>query len=108
MYWLQSVNAKAKGAPIIVVGTRLDLCVKGYEKEVFRKMGEMFAPFGVRHYIAVSCLNGRNLPELKNCVIEVALKQRHMGEQIPKTYLELEHLVLQKRAEMLGEKKPVR
>eukprot|EP01087_Luapelamoeba_hula_P012480 TRINITY_DN3484_c0_g1_i2.p1 TRINITY_DN3484_c0_g1~~TRINITY_DN3484_c0_g1_i2.p1 ORF type:complete len:2043 (+),score=287.04 TRINITY_DN3484_c0_g1_i2:206-6334(+) len=106
LYWLQSVNAKAKGAPIVVVGTRQDLCAAGHVKEVFMKMKDTFSPFGVKHYLAVSCLNGRSLPELRNLILEIALKQRTMGEQIPKSYLELEQLVAKKRQEMSDEKKP--
>jgi len=70
-------------------------------------MKEAFAQFGVKHFIPVSCLSGRGLPELKNLLIEVALKQRNMGEQIPKSYLELEQLVAKKRTDLLAEKKPV-
>jgi len=106
LYWLQSVNAQAKGAPIIIVGTRLDLCPVSHAREVFLHMKEAFSQFGVKHFVPVSCLNGRGLPELKNLLIEVALKQRNMGEQIPKSYLDLENLVFRKRQELLAEKKP--
>lgn len=55
-----------------------DLCGNQHPKEVFRRMGEAFSSFGVKHFMAVSCLNGKNLPELKNLLIELALKQRYV------------------------------
>src|SRR5215213_5978058 len=90
LYWLQSVHAKAKGAPIVLVGTRQDLCSPSQVAQTLEKMQEHFSNFGVRNVLAVSCLNGKGLRELKAAVLELALKQRTMGEQIPKSYLELE------------------
>lgn len=39
--------------------------------------------------------------ELRSALIELALKQRTMGEQIPRSYLELESLVQKKKQDLL-------
>jgi tRNA U34 5-carboxymethylaminomethyl modifying GTPase MnmE/TrmE len=105
-YWLQSIHAKAKGAPIIVVGTKQDLCTTTHVNETFVKMQAQFANFGVRKFMSVSCWTGKGIPELKQFILETALKQRTMGEQIPKIYLELEKTSEKKKTELAGQKKP--
>jgi serine/threonine protein kinase len=89
-----------------LVGTRQDLCATSHVNETFAKMQEQFSSFGVRNILAVSCLSGKGLKELKSVILELALKQRTMGEQIPRSYLELEALVIRKRQENATSKKP--
>ncbi len=59
----------------------------------------------MKHFVAVSCLNGRGLKELKNLLTELALKQRTMGEHIPRIYLDLENLVVRRKAEQQAARK---
>ncbi|KAL6057002.1 Myotubularin-like phosphatase domain [Balamuthia mandrillaris] len=105
-YWLQSVNAKAKGAPIVVVGTRQDLASQSQVNELFLKMQSQFADFGVKKYIAVSCLTGKGLKALKDGIVELALSQRNMGEQIPVSYLELEKVAFRMKVERQKNRQP--
>lgn len=105
-YWLQSINAKAKGAPIICVGTKQDLCSPSQINETFLKMQDQFSSFGVKEFMPVSCISGKGIKELKMVIMKAALKQRTMGEQIPKIYLELERMVERKRVELAYLKKP--
>jgi predicted GTPase len=58
---LQSVTAKARGAPVVVVGTRADLVQPSEIADVFAKMQQQFAHFGVKHYLAVSSHTGKGL-----------------------------------------------
>ena len=60
-YWLQSVTAKARGAPVVVVGTRADMCQPNEIADVFAKMQQQFSHFGVKHYLAVSSHTGKGL-----------------------------------------------
>jgi predicted GTPase len=60
-YWLQSVTAKARGAPVVVVGTRADLCSADVIADTFAKMQQQFSHFGVKHYLAVSAHTGKGL-----------------------------------------------
>lgn len=60
-YWLQSVTAKARGAPIVVVGTRQDMCQPNKVTETLTKMQEQFSHFGVKHFLAVSAHTGKGL-----------------------------------------------
>jgi len=119
------MNSKAQGAPIVVVGTRADMCQPSLITEVLTRMQEQFSHW--RQALPVSALTKRasstssklllllvvalqahkviaqraEAPvrhrRLRATLVELVLKQRSMGEQIPQSCLELEGLVQRKR-----------
>ena len=96
-YWLKSIYARAKNAPIIIVATHLDhaKCTKEYVHDtLFALQKKYLVQFpSIKQIIPVSCSNNINIDEVNLWVQEIVRNQPQMGELIPTSYLELEKLV---------------
>jgi leucine-rich repeat kinase 2 len=102
-YWLASIQIRAPDAPIFLVGTHMDdkMCTAAHIDSLLGGLAKLKGTYPKIDYItAVSCKPGEesNIDELRQEIISVAMKQRHMGMEVPKMYLALEEKVVARRA----------
>ena len=96
-YWLKSIYARAKNAPIIIVATHIDnpKCTKDFIEDaltaIYNKYIGQFP--SIKKVIGVSCSQFVGIDELDLWIQDIIRKQHFMGELIPKSFLELEKLV---------------
>ncbi|KAL6061380.1 Pleckstrin y domain [Balamuthia mandrillaris] len=101
-YWLQSIQTKAPGSPVFIVGTHADSkkCTKEYSDTVTEYLMEKYIRSGRWQHITaiqfVSCKTGRGIAELHKNMVAVAYDQPYMKQNIPKNYVELEKQIKQK------------
>ena len=85
-FWLNSIECHAPLSPIFLIGTHIDevnkyeLSVEKYKKKYPQIAGCFF----------VSSYNGKGVDELSKAIIDIALKEKYMGEAIPSAWLEFE------------------
>lgn len=104
-YWLKSINARAPNAPIIIVATHIDdpICTKEYLNETIKAIeNKYFQQFpSIQNVCPVSCKSGHGILELNLWIQSIVLRQKFMGEIIPKTFAELEKLVKQEKKKIV-------
>jgi serine/threonine protein kinase/GTPase SAR1 family protein len=97
-YWLQSVQVRAPDAPIIVVGTHADdkRCTPDYVHAVFERL-RAAAWFrrrasSVKSVLAVGSVGSgaKGVEALRNAIINTAIAQSYMPEEVPLAYLDIE------------------
>ena len=104
-YWLNSVHTRARGSPIILVGTHADdnLCtpqyVREYQQELKRRYMKRFkSRLGVpsiKHIVAITTRYKRGLPHddiksLMERITAIMVKKRLVGKTYPTSWLSLE------------------
>ena len=93
-YWLRTINASAKGAKIVLVGTHIDSpeCYPKYAKSVLEYFEAKFAHKykNLCRFRAVSCTTGKGVNSLLRTLADLALEQSYMPETIPNSILSLE------------------
>jgi len=101
-YWLQSVQARGRGAPVILVGTHFDdkRCTDEYMSDTYAYLKRKYLN---RHpnivtLLSVSTRTGRCVDEVRDEVIQTALKLDYMPEEIPLRYLDVEEKLLSLRS----------
>jgi Protein tyrosine and serine/threonine kinase/C-terminal of Roc, COR, domain len=101
-YWLQSVQARGRGAPVILVGTHFDdkRCTDEYMSETYAYLKRKYLN---RHsnivtLLSVSTRTGRCVDEVREVVVDTALKLDYMPEEIPLRYLDVEEKLLSLRS----------
>jgi small GTP-binding protein len=95
-FWLQSVKSRVSSAPIIIVGTHLDLVPKDMNVKAFlaRLQSKYKKRFpNIKFVTAVSTLTGKGISGLRAEIEQIVGRQPHMGEQLPQSYRLLEELV---------------
>lgn len=95
-YWLQSIRSRTNNSPVIIIGTHADEFGTHEEATAkadrVRKKYQKRFPF-IKYSVAVSAKTGSDIDLLVQKIREVIRVQDHMGELIPKTYMEMERLV---------------
>lgn len=95
-YWLQSIRSRTNNSPVIIIGTHADEFGTHEEATAkadrVRKKYQKRFPF-IKYSLAVSAKTGSDIDLLVQKIREVIRVQDHMGELIPKTYMEMERLV---------------
>jgi hypothetical protein len=108
-FWLQSIQTRAKKAPIIILGTHADdkLCTPEYIETALNKVKDKYQQRfpDIRAYIAADVT--RNVKDIKARVKDIISKMDTMGELMPLTYVELEKLVIAERAERKESGSPI-
>eukprot|EP00026_Physarum_polycephalum_P000022 Phypoly_transcript_00022.p1 GENE.Phypoly_transcript_00022~~Phypoly_transcript_00022.p1 ORF type:complete len:3281 (-),score=556.54 Phypoly_transcript_00022:159-8669(-) len=107
-FWLQSINARANGSGVILVGTHADEVQRGTVKSIIKYMREKYCTRfpNIVDIVPVSLSTGKGTQELRTLIEEVVVKQKHMGELVPRNYLWLEKLVADRCKELRdGEQK---
>ncbi|KAL6060410.1 Myotubularin-like phosphatase domain [Balamuthia mandrillaris] len=108
-HWLHSVKARAGSkAPIIIVGTHADdpKCTEEYLEATRAAISakflssRRFASLLNRQVHFVSCTTGKGMDRLFQDIASVLEGQRHMGRPMPKSYLQLEKELLDRRKEL--------
>jgi leucine-rich repeat kinase 2 len=94
-FWLSSISCHAPNTPIFVVGTHIDEVPKYYLNEV--KLKEKFEKIVGFYY--VSNLTKSGIAKLAKDLVEVTLKEKYMGEQIPSAYISFEDKIKECRRE---------
>mmetsp|Transcript_33003 Transcript_33003/g.82965 ORF Transcript_33003/g.82965 Transcript_33003/m.82965 type:complete len:2143 (+) Transcript_33003:102-6530(+) len=96
-FWLNSVAARAKSAPVIIVGTHLDdpICSKQYVLDAVQAVKNKYSSKFPNIYdvIPVSCSKMIGVDKVMQRLEAIVQQQPYMGEQMPLNYLELEKLV---------------
>lgn len=107
-YWLQSIHTRARGAPVILVGTHLDAkkCTKKYLDHLYANLLQKFSGQfkNIRFFFALSCATGKGVEDLRKKLIEVAQSMIEKEGLIPQSYLTLEEKI---RAIAMLEPQPV-
>ncbi|CAF0782367.1 unnamed protein product [Brachionus calyciflorus] len=86
-FWLNSIDCHAPSCPIFIVGTHIDEVSKfDLPIEKYKKKYEQIVGF---HF--VSSYDGKGISELSQALIDAALKEKYMGEKIPKCWLDFEN-----------------
>mmetsp|Transcript_13456 Transcript_13456/g.18567 ORF Transcript_13456/g.18567 Transcript_13456/m.18567 type:complete len:864 (+) Transcript_13456:1-2592(+) len=94
-FWLHSIKARAKSVSVFIVGTHLDHPKLNNEvatyiiKRLEKKYKAMFQSLDL-HFRAVSCSTGDGIKRLRAELEEIVLRQKHMGESVPTSFLMLE------------------
>ena len=95
-YWLQSIRSRTNNSPVIIIGTHADELGSHEEATAkadrVRKKYQKRFPF-IKYSVAVSAKTGSDIDLLVQKIRDVIRVQDHMGELIPKTYVEMERLV---------------
>jgi hypothetical protein len=105
-YWLQSINSKAKNAPVLLIGTHVDesMCSDSFLKKVNAELQKEYATrfpnirgmylsrslistYSVRFFISGTA--GTGVHDLKQFIAEVAIAEPNVVEEIPVNYLSL-------------------
>lgn len=95
-FWLESIKIRCgPKCPVVLVGTHAD--DKKYKEEAVLQTqlqdiaNEFSGRFpSIKLITAVSSLDGMGIEELKEGILKEAMKQKHMGEILPKPYILLE------------------
>ncbi|KAK3091447.1 hypothetical protein FSP39_019911 [Pinctada imbricata] len=130
--WLVNIQARAPGAPVIIIGTHRDILTsrktrqnypENFEEDMRRKINEQFIAIeepekcglpNVIGQINVSCVkNGDNVKELVDMIYNKVFDLKHpkrnrerlLQHKIPKKYLILKYVVQELAAEREREKK---
>jgi len=99
-FWLESIRARAKNAPIILLGSHADdpKCTAEYMDSYVRDMVEKYRERCPNIKAVITADVTQNVSEVKNAIQNVIVtSQHHMGELVPQTYLELEKLIGQEK-----------
>ncbi|XP_041363499.1 leucine-rich repeat serine/threonine-protein kinase 1-like [Gigantopelta aegis] len=128
LQWLVNIQARAPGAPVIIVGTHLDLlkdtskypldyeeAMTGIIKKMFlmnREPDKCGLP-NILDTIFVSCKTGKNISKLVEMIANHAFEIKHprsrtqklLKQKIPKKYLQLKHIVEELARERMEQKK---
>ncbi|GFN83148.1 leucine-rich repeat serine/threonine-protein kinase, partial [Plakobranchus ocellatus] len=134
LQWLINIQARAPGAPVIIVGTHLDILrdratrrnfPQDFEESMMMLIQKMFLSnpepdkSGLPNILAavnVSCKTGENIRTLIDMIYENAFELKHprsrtqhlIGQKIPRKYLLLQSIVRELATERLKiEKEPV-
>jgi len=93
-YWLQSIHTRARGAPVILVGTHLDdpKCSKKYLDGLYANLLSKFSGQfkSIRFFFALSCTTGKGVEDLKKKITEVAIQMVEKEGKVPLPYVTLE------------------
>lgn len=94
-YWLQSIQARAKTAPIIVLGTHADdpICTTEYLQDYIAKMHVKYQDRFPNIKKFLVCDATQDVKQVIITIKEIISLQKHMGEPMPLTYLELEKVI---------------
>ncbi len=96
-YWLQSIHTRARGAPVILVGTHLDAkkCTKKYLDHLYANLLQKFSGQfkNIRFFFALSCATGKGVEDLRKKIVEIAVSMIEKEGPIPQPYLTLEEKV---------------
>ncbi|KAL6046584.1 Myotubularin-like phosphatase domain [Balamuthia mandrillaris] len=108
-HWLHSIMARTGGkVPVILVGTHADdeKCTDSYLEEVGNDIetrllspSSRFRPL-IQQVHFISCTNGRGVARLMEGMAAILERQEGMGRPLPKSYLQLEKELFEKRREM--------
>ncbi|KAL3867198.1 hypothetical protein ACJMK2_044420, partial [Sinanodonta woodiana] len=93
-FWLNSISVHAPQAPIFVVGSHSDQ-VASLELPI-EELKERYRQIAGFHFI--SSWTGMGIKELQQQLVEVALQQQYMGEQIPEVWLKFENFIISRRS----------
>jgi len=94
-YWLQSINARTEDAPVLLVGTHAEdkTCSKEYQdryfNSIYQKYGSRFKSQIFGHF-AISNETQKGLIDLKSRILDLALAQPYMPDEIPLSFRGLE------------------
>ena len=99
-YWLRTIAVVASSAPIILVGTRVDV-----QKEDIQFSSEqalnLATTCGVQNQIKssfeVSCTEGTNIDSVRNCLIQLGNSTIKKREAIPKSFVRLKEAIIEMR-----------
>jgi len=111
-FWLQSIALHAgRDVPVFLVGTHADSRMFRDDDAIAERLNSVALEFtscsaNIRLVTAVSCHLGTGIDELREMLVAEALKLKHMGEQIPSSYLRLEQAVEQIKEEKSRNKEP--
>ena len=91
-FWLSSVTCHAPNAPVFVIGTHSDLISRfTLPVDSLKKRFPQIVNF---FYVSTYTLDG--IDNLRDDIINCALQEWYMGEQIPKVWLSFEQQIAQK------------
>jgi small GTP-binding protein len=100
-YWLQSIQARAPKAPIMLVGTHAEGLqadfLHDYGRRVTQKYQEQFPSLSIISFTGISPVAGLGLKTLLEKLDIATLNQPFMGEPLPTVYLTLEDAVFSER-----------
>eukprot|EP00005_Dracoamoeba_jomungandri_P000755 CAMPEP_0174256266 /NCGR_PEP_ID=MMETSP0439-20130205/5520_1 /TAXON_ID=0 /ORGANISM="Stereomyxa ramosa, Strain Chinc5" /LENGTH=1755 /DNA_ID=CAMNT_0015338793 /DNA_START=1 /DNA_END=5268 /DNA_ORIENTATION=+ len=108
-YWLQSIHTRARGAPVILVGTHLDnkKCTGKYLDNLYANLLQKYSSQfrNIRFFVALSCTTGKSVDILRKKLCEVAMSLITDEGKKPRSYLTLEEKLRALRA--IREDKPI-
>ena len=91
-YWLQSIITYAETAPVILVGTHIDMkfCTEALMKTVKGAISNKFRKFkNIVCLSSVSTKTGKGVDELRDMIVKVAIDRKFVPLEIPTRYLAL-------------------
>ena len=104
-YWLKSINARAPDAPVLIVATHLDdpICTKEYIDETVKALETKYCPQfpNIQGIHMISCTDLTGIQQLDLWIQAIVVMQPYMGEQIPKSFMELEKLVKEEKTKRI-------
>eukprot|EP01104_Vermistella_antarctica_P020132 TRINITY_DN840_c0_g1_i1.p1 TRINITY_DN840_c0_g1~~TRINITY_DN840_c0_g1_i1.p1 ORF type:complete len:1486 (-),score=419.48 TRINITY_DN840_c0_g1_i1:95-4552(-) len=102
-YWIKSVQTRVDEPHILVVGTHMDdkRCTREYVDDVMHGLKERFTRRNgfarILDFIAVSCKNLKGIDQLTKVLITIAHTKKLIGQEFPRSYLELERQLMAAR-----------
>eukprot|EP01114_Cavostelium_apophysatum_P022155 TRINITY_DN7922_c0_g2_i4.p1 TRINITY_DN7922_c0_g2~~TRINITY_DN7922_c0_g2_i4.p1 ORF type:complete len:1489 (-),score=439.35 TRINITY_DN7922_c0_g2_i4:127-4593(-) len=100
-FWLQSINARAPNAPILILGTHADdkKCTgtPGYVEEQLQSLRDKYMKRFKNIAQVVAADVTKSVKQIKKSLKDMTAQHKIMGELMPQSYLELEKLIIEER-----------
>jgi len=99
-FWLQSIWARTKQAPVIIIGTHRDSknCTPEFLKAMQVRLAEFHQTFpNITAINFVSNQTGLGMENLRKAIEEIVIQQKHVGQLLPKRYSALEKALILER-----------
>ncbi|XP_061186867.1 uncharacterized protein LOC133194994 [Saccostrea echinata] len=104
-FWLNSINAVSKEAPVILVATHADgrseHDIETYFDEFWKRLGtrkELRAHLSHDRKFAVKFPKSKNEPlekldDIESCIVKLVENQQHWGDAVPSSWIFLEYII---------------
>ena len=90
-FWLQSIKARAKSAPVFLVATHTEAFTKDHVSEVLQRQTEKYCHFSnIAGALAVSCTTMKGITELRAHLKDAIAQQPYLGVPVSNQILFLE------------------